>query len=495
MRSAGSRLSLRVGKSAGWVVVGRILARASGFVTITVLARLLTPEAFGIVGFALLANGLVDAFSQIGVKEYLIQRAQRVRPLLGAAWTLIILRSLLITVLLIAAAPAFAAAFGMPEATDVLRVMALIPLLRGLVNIEAVYFVKHLEFHKQIVLDSARQIGLLVVGVGLALLWRNVWALALGHVAGALLECALSYLLCRTVPRPRLSLRRARLMFRFGTFVLLGSVTGYFAFRGGEWLVARLFETHALGLYVLAFTITNLPAQDLAKPLGRVLFPTFALLRDQPERLRAAFVRSWGVVVALTAPLCLGLVLVADDFAALVLGPQWHAIAPLLVIAGLAALGRTLSTSGSGLFYALGRPELSLLVGLVGVTTLVLAVGGYVALVPAAERSLLAVAAAAATAQITEYATRVGISLRLLGLVPGRLLAANRDTALALALMVLGVLAVRAGLDAGALRLAAMVTVGGLLYAGSLLAAWILLGRGPLAALASLLGRTPDFAR
>jgi O-antigen/teichoic acid export membrane protein len=486
---AAERLGSRVGKSGGWVLVGRLLARSSGFVTTAVLARLLTPDAFGIVGFALVANGLFEAFSQFGLKEYLIQRPGRTRPLLGPAWAVILMRSAAITALLVLTAPWLAAAFNMPEATNVLRAIAFIPLIRGMSNIEAMYFIKRLEFHKQFVLDAAPQLGILVVGVSLALLWGSVWALVVGHLAGALLECALSYVMCRSVPRPRFSAPRARLMFRFGLFVFLSSIAGYFTIRGGEWIVAWLFDSHALGLYVLAVTIMRVPSQDLVKPLGRILFPTFALVRDQPERLRSVFLRGYGLVVASTAPLCLGLILVSGDFAAVVLGPQWLAITPILAAVGVAALGHNLSTASSGLFYALGRPEISVVINLVGVAALLAVVIVYLVAVPGEDRTVLAMAMCVVAAQLANYTTRLLVTVRLIGIGLGRLLSANLATLSALAAMALGVLAVQAGLGSGLLRLVASVVVGGLLYVGCQLIFWIALHRGPLADMAAVLAQ------
>lgn len=478
-------LGRRVGRGAGWSVGARLLARTSGFLATLVLARLLSPEAFGVVGLALLANGLTEAFSQVGLRQYLIQRQERVRPLLGAAWTFIILRSALISLLLITAAPWLAAAVAMPEATGILRVMGLIPLIRGLQNIEFVVWMKRLEFHKQFVLDAMPQLGLLVVGVGLALVWRSPWALALGYLAGAILQTTASFLLAEAPPRPRWSLRRGRLMLRFGVLAFLGMLVGYLTLRGGEWAVAWLFDSAALGLYVLAFTICNVPSGDLVKPLGRVLFPTFALLRGHAERLESVFCRSYAVLIALTAPFALGLVLVAPDFAAAVLGPSWSGITPLLQLVGIGALFRILSTGGLGIPYALSRPDVPVTEGVVGGLALMVAIGIYLYVVPAPERSVVGVAACATGAQIVQSLVRLLMHLELLDVRWRRLVAAVVPTLVALAGMTLAVWVVQMALAPGFLRLALTVAAGVLTYLAGLAVFWRVGGRGPIADLVS----------
>jgi lipopolysaccharide exporter len=478
---ADGSLTRRFTQSAAWVMAARVLARSSGFVTLLVLARLLEPEAFGLVGFGLLVIGMLTAFSEVGLRSFLIQRSRRVRPLLGTAWAIMILRGATVSLILIAAAPWIAAAFAKPEAIGILRALALIPVIRSLNNIETVLLIRQLDFRRQFLIDVAPQLGMFVVGISLALLWRDVWALVLAHLGAAVAQCLTSHLVYRSWSRPRLSRRRARLMVGFGLLVFLGQLTEYFALRGGEWAVAGLLDNHALGLYMLAFSICSLPSTDLIRPLGQLMIATVALVRDQPARLASAFLRSHGMLVAAAAPLCLGLILVADDFALVVLGPQWMAIAPLIRIAGVAAFAYALSAAGLGLFLGLGRPEVTLAIGLVGLLTLTLALGGYLLTVPPEARTVIGLALCAVAAQVAQHLVRLGWTLRLLQIGPGRLAGALLPTASALALMALGVFVLRVGLAPGAVRLVATVAAGGLLYGVCLLLFWALGQRGPLA--------------
>ena len=142
-------LSKRVIRGGVWVLALRILNRSLGFIRTIILARLLAPADFGLLGIAMLSISTLETFSQTGFQTALIQKKDNIESYLDTAWTVSAIRGLLLFLILFLSAPIIAEFFNSPQAVLIIRVVALSTLLSGLRNIGVVYFQKELEFKKQ----------------------------------------------------------------------------------------------------------------------------------------------------------------------------------------------------------------------------------------------------------------------------------------------------------------------------------------------------------
>jgi O-antigen/teichoic acid export membrane protein len=162
-------LSDRVIRSGLWMVALNLTGRLLAVVRLLALARLLTPHDFGLVGIALLVISLFEEFSASGMHLALIQRKERARDLFDTAWTLGVIRGGVTAWLLVVLAPAVGTFFDSPNAVTVVRVMALVPFMRGLNNIGMVEFRKDLRFGPYYLLHTSGVVADLCVAVPLAL--------------------------------------------------------------------------------------------------------------------------------------------------------------------------------------------------------------------------------------------------------------------------------------------------------------------------------------
>jgi lipopolysaccharide exporter len=177
-------LSGRVMRASLWVVGARMGGRLFAAARTLVLARLLTPHDFGLVALALLP---LSAFAALGAgtgRAALIHRQQRSPVMLDTAWTLGLIRRAAAAAVLALGAPMVAAFFEAPEATNVIRAMALLPLLQGLRNIGVVEFQQELQFGQETPLETMGLLAETVVAIGLALWLGNAWALVGGALVG-----------------------------------------------------------------------------------------------------------------------------------------------------------------------------------------------------------------------------------------------------------------------------------------------------------------------
>jgi O-antigen/teichoic acid export membrane protein len=250
-----------------------MLNRALGFIRTIILARLLAPEDFGLLGIALLSISMLETFSKTGFDSALIQKKENVESYLDTAWTVSALRGILLFFILLFSAPLIARFFNTPAAAQVIRVIALFTLLAGLRNIGILFFQKELEFNKQFSYEFSATLVDLTVAITLAFILRNVWALVWGGLAASLVRLVLSYVLHPHRPRMRIDREGFQELFGFGKWVLTSGILVFLVTQGDDILVGKLLGVTALGLYQMAYTLSNLPATEVTHMISKVTFP------------------------------------------------------------------------------------------------------------------------------------------------------------------------------------------------------------------------------
>ena len=355
--SPGDTLSQRAAQSGVWVFALQGATRVARFIRTIILARLLSPEDFGLMGLALLAVSTLSTFTQTGFSSALIQRRERVEGYLDTAWTFSILRALLLSVALLLAAPFLGGFFDEPAAAPIIRVVAISVLLRGLENIGMLHFQRDLEFAKTFVFEMSSILAELTVVLVSAFLLRSVWALVLGLLAERVARVVASYLIHPYRPTLRLDLGKASQLFGYGKWLSLSHILIFVGSRGDDLVVGKVIGTAGLGLYQLAYKISQPAVTDTTYVIERAAFPTYAKLQGEQTRLRNAYFRIASVSLALSVPAALGILVLGGDFVRLFLGDDWLAMIPAVRILALAALLKSIASTGSPLFKGSGRPQ------------------------------------------------------------------------------------------------------------------------------------------
>lgn len=344
------------------------------FARLLILARLLAPEAFGLLAISMLALTVLLSLSDLGVVPALVQRTHARRDEQDAAWTIGLIRALGIVAVLVVAAPVIAALFGDPRATPIIRVLAMRAVLEALGSIGIVRLTRDFRFRELAMIHVPA--ALLDAGVAISLASSmGVWALVAGTLVGTASATALSYVLAPHRPRLVFNLAAAAPLVRYGRWMLGTSVLGLAGSSAVQLVISRRLGVAELGLYFLATKIAFLPADAASTVLGSVGFPLYASLQDD-ERSTTATLRSMMTVLALVLfPVYVLMIVLAPSLAE-ALGSRWAGTAPLIQIVGIAALGGVYADSALPLLLGLGRPHHAMAVS--GIQTAVL----LLALVP-----------------------------------------------------------------------------------------------------------------
>ena len=370
----GNSLSERTIKGGLWIFSLRIVNRLFQLARTIVLARLLSPNDFGLFGIALLALSALDTFSQTGFSQALIQKKEDTKPYLNTAWTVGIIRSFLIATILFFVAPHAATFFEAPLAEPILKVIGLAVILQSLTNIAVIYFEKELEFNKYFNYQFIGTIVDVTVAISIAFLLRSVWALVFGLLAGNFARCIISYLIDPYRPTFYLDYSKAKELFKFGKWILGTTILIFCVTQGDSIFVGKLLGVTMLGLYQVAYRISNMPATEVTHIISQVTFPAYSKIQDNIPRLKEAYLKALKLTIFLSSFLAGLLFILASDFIEVFFGEKWMPMIPAMQVLVLAGLLRSIAATAGSIFLAVGKPKIDAklqIVRLIVMTTLI----------------------------------------------------------------------------------------------------------------------------
>lgn len=336
----------------------RFANRGLGFIRTIILARLLVPTDFGLLGIAMLSIATLETFSQTGFQAALIQKKEDVQSYLDTAWTVSAIRGFILFIILFSTAPFIAKFFNSEEAALVIRIVAVTSLLSGFRNIGILFFQKELEFNKQFFYEFSATLVDLAVSISLAFILRNVWALVWGGVAGNFVRLLMSYLLHPYRPRIRFQKEKFQELFGFGKWVLGSSVLIFLITQGDDIFVGKMLGITALGFYQMAYMLSNLPTTEITHVISQVTFPAYSKMQDDISRLREAYLDVLQITAFLAFPIAGLIFVLAPDFTKIFLGEKWMPMVSAIQILVLAGLVRSIAATTGPIFHATGNPKI-----------------------------------------------------------------------------------------------------------------------------------------
>ena len=330
--------------------------RFLGLLRLIVLARLLLPEDFGLLAAALfVVNGLM-AFSEMGLKEALIQKKEAIAGYLGTAWWINVLRTVVLTAVLWGVAPLVARLFGEQSLVGILRVMSLALVCGGLINPHIALLQRELKFNRYFLFASVGSITEACVSILLALWLRNAWALVWGYIFRNAALMIASYVFCPP-PASFVFLRsKARELFSFAKHIFVSGFLKFLISSGVDGFIAATLGIASLGLYQLGNKVSQLPTTEVTQHLFSVAFPVYARLQEDRARLREGYLLMVRSAVFFSFPLAGLLFVFAEEIVFVFFGAKWLPMVPALRI--LCIYGLLRSIDYGSLFMAVGRPEI-----------------------------------------------------------------------------------------------------------------------------------------
>ncbi len=453
-------------QGAAWHYLTFFSGKLMVLISTAFLARLLSQDDFGVVGYALTAISFLDVVSDLGVGPALIYYPENKRTASTGFW-LNLLIGLLVFGLTWLVAPLASLYFNDPRVTPVLRILGFVYPLRSLGDTHDAVLTKRLMFGRIFLPDALQGLVKGLASMLFAWLGYGAWSLIWGYLSGTLVAALAYWIITPWQPAFEFDRRMARELLRYGVKILGVDIVAILLVNLDYLLVGRYLGSAALGVYTIAFRLPDLLILQFARILGYVLFPIYTHMRSEPDSLGRGFYLTSRYLALVTVPLAFGLAIIAHPLTVAIFSEKWAPAAPVIQMLALYTLFISLAYPAGSIYKAEGRPQILTWVGLARLGILFPALWWAVSVA----RSITAVGQMQAAAALVGAVLSLYVATRLIRISLARLFEALWPAFAAGGLMALGtqiVLSFSQALNPW-LQMTVSILTGGILYLAALL--------------------------
>ena len=459
-----------------WVGGSRILVNLIGFASTILLARLLTPDDFGLVAIATTIMAILTSLTELSLSSALVQREVIDDDYLHSAFTLNLLRSLAIGAVLFLLSGPIVRIYDDERLRLIAYVLAATAVVGGLANPNRAVMSRALIFWQEFAIGVPQKLVGFATSIIIAFVYHTYWAMIIGSFVTIATGTILSYVVAPFVPKLRLN--KARELFAFSAWLSVGLAINTLSWRLDQLFIAYFLGKPLLGAYAVGDNLAGLPTREATAPLAQTLFPGFSRLVDDPPRLQRAYQLGQAAVCAVAFPVGFGFAVVAQPLVQLLMGEEWQSAIMVVQVVSVVAALQTLSSTLQPLAMAKGETRMLFNRDLLSFGIRVPLVLGGMFL-----GGIAGVLAGRALSAAIGIAINMRFVKQLIGLPVFEQFKANGRSLTSAAVMALVASLVGHALGYPtsptplAVKLAAMVSVGGLVYVGSTLTLWQIAGR------------------
>lgn len=315
-----------------WSSVEKFFIIQVQFVLQIILARLLTPKDYGVIGILAVFIAIANTFIDCGFTKALIQNQQRTEKDFSTAFYFNLAISLFCYIILFISAPYLADFYNLPILKSVTRVLALCLPISAISAVHRTKLQIKLDFKTQAKITLASYIQAGIIGVILAYNGFGVWALVVQMISSSLLNSLLLFVFVRWFPKETFSVESFKKMYNFGIKLLGSSLIDTFYYNMYPLIIGKFFSAADLGFFAKGKSLANLPNTIVTGILDKVTLPIFSKLQNDLVKLSNVYRRYLKFMSSVYAPIVLGLCAIAKPLVLILLGEKWLNAVPIMQI-------------------------------------------------------------------------------------------------------------------------------------------------------------------
>lgn len=361
-----------------WKITDRITTQAIGFVIGVVLARLLSPDDYGLMGMLSIFFSVASTFQDSGFGSALIQKKNKTEDDYSTVFIFNITASVIIYVLFFVAAPYIADFYQVPLLEDVVRISSISFITGGLSNIFYTKLNIDLRFKLIAKLSITGTIITGVTGISLAYLGYGIWALVVQNLSCSILVGLLLWFVVGWRPSFRFSKKSFSSLFKFGSNVLLSNMINAIYGNLYTLVIGKAYNPTEVGMYNRANGYASMPSDFCSSVTLQVNYPILAKLQDNDELLLKAYEKLLKIPFFFLYPLMIGLIVCIEPLISIMIGDKWLPCVPYLQILCVGYMFYPLNGFNMNLLLVKGRSDLVLRMDLIkkpiGIILLIVAI-------------------------------------------------------------------------------------------------------------------------
>lgn len=347
-------------KGVVWSSIERFSTQGVQFLIMIIMARLLTPKDYGLIGmlaiFLAVAQSLIDS----GFSQALIRKQDRTDVDNSTVFYFNIVVSSALYLILFIAAPFVADFYNQPELTSVMRVVCLGVILNSLAVVQRALLTVRIDFKTQAKASLSAAVISGCIGIVLAYCGFGVWSLVVQQLLNLSVNTLLLWIFSKWRPIAVFSWKSFHELFAFGSKLLASGLLDTLYRNIYPIVIGKLFSASSLGHYTRAQQFSEFPSSNVTGIIQRVTYPILCGIQDETERLEAVYRKFLKLSAFIIFPLMIGMSAVARPFIDIVLGTQWGFCGQLLQIICFAMMWYPIHAINLNLLQVKGRSDLFL---------------------------------------------------------------------------------------------------------------------------------------
>ncbi|ADC49367.1 polysaccharide export protein [Alkalihalophilus pseudofirmus OF4] len=319
-----NQLTNKTLKGLFWSFSGTIFQLISKFTVLIVLARLLTPEDFGVVSAAMIIISFSMIFSSLGIGPAIVQNPKLNDQHLSVGFTLSLTLGIFMTLLVWITSDFIAQFFQMESLSSIIKILSFTFIIQSFAVVGQALLERHLDFKSLAKIQvNSYVFGYGLVSIFIALLGGGIWALTLGYMAQVFIQTISILLKQGHTKRISFSKKALNELLYFSGGFTLARVFNHLALQGDNIIIGRLLGAAALGYYGRAYQLMVMPANLFGQVLDKVLFPAMAKIQDDKLKLNLIFLRGTAIISIVVLPFSIYLIIFAEELVLFLFGNEW----------------------------------------------------------------------------------------------------------------------------------------------------------------------------
>lgn len=347
-------------KGVGWSFADSLGSQGITFIVGLVLARMLTPAEYGLIGIILIFVNIFNSIVNSGFSAALIRKKDATDDDYSTVFITNMAISVVLAIALFFSAPLIADFFNQPQLDALSKAMSCIVIINALGLVQFTILTKRIDFKTHTKISLIASISSGIIGIGMAFAGYGVWSLVGQQISRQLLNTLLLWLYNKWIPKMHFSTKSFKELFGFGWKLLVSSLIDV-AWRDiYQVVIGKCYSAATLGHYTYANQYGSIFSSNLTSIIQRVSYPVLSSIQDDKDRMKQAYRRVIKVTMLVTFVFMLGLAAVAKPMILVLIGDQWLVAAMFLPIICLQMMLYPLHAINLNMLQVQGRSDLFL---------------------------------------------------------------------------------------------------------------------------------------
>jgi len=330
-------LRSKTGKALAWDLFGNYGGQISGFIISIFLARLLSPEEFGLVGMSMVFIAILQIFKDVGFASALVQNENNTSLTYSSVFYLNIALGAILTILIYFAAPWIGKFYENKEVTELVRLFSVTFFISSFNIVQQTILRKDLNFKVLTIRSLIGQILAGIIAIYFAFQGFGVYALVIQRIFGSIITTAILWKVSNWYPKIEFSWLEVKKLTGFSAYVFFATSVNTLMKQADTLIIGKLFTPATLGFFSRANSLNSLINKNTVSSISKVFFPALATIKDDKKRFENAYIKTVNIVAGLSFFLTGAFFLVGEELIIGIYGSKWHSsvlIFQILIIKG-----------------------------------------------------------------------------------------------------------------------------------------------------------------